>query len=64
MDEIDKAKEHINKLERFSYENNVRLLNYEESRNENGFEIVLRVLGKIRLPNAEIMKAHKTGKIS
>ena len=64
MDEIDKVKEHINMLGRFSCENNLRLLNYKESPNENVFEIVLRVLGKIGLPNAEIIKAHRTGKIS
>ena len=61
-DELEKANAHINKLERFSRENNVRLLNYEETTNENVFDIVRDVLFKLDMPNAEIMKAHRTGK--
>ena len=61
-DELEKANEHINRLERFSRENNVRLLNYEETENENVFDIVYGVLSKIGMQNVEIMKAHRTGK--
>ena len=44
--ELEKANNHINRLERFSRENNVRLLNYEETENENVFDIVYGVLSK------------------
>ena len=62
LDEIDKAKEHSNRLERFSRENNLRLLNFREERDESVFDIVRSVLTQIGMPNAEVMKAHRTGK--
>ena len=40
----------------------MRLLNYEETENENVFDIVYGVLSKIGMSNVEIMKAHRTGK--
>ena len=40
----------------------MRLLNYEETENENVFDIVYGVLSKIRMSNVEIMKAHRKGK--
>ena len=55
LDELEQAKYHLNKLERFGRENNVRLLNYQDV-----FDIVYEVL--TQWPNAEIMKAHRTGK--
>ena len=62
LDELELAKYHLNKLERFGRENNVRLLNYQETQNENVFDIVYGVLAQLGMPNAEIMKAHRTGK--
>ena len=62
IEQLDKAKDHCNRLERFSRENNLRLLNFGENRNENPLDIVKRVAAKIGIPNCEIMKAHRTGK--
>ena len=56
--ELDKAKKHSNRLERFSRENNLRLLNF---RDESVFDIVRSVLTQIGMPHAEVMKAHRTG---
>ena len=62
IDQLELAKDHCNRLERFSRENNLRLLNFGEDRNENPLDIVKRVAAKIGLRNCEIMKAHRTGK--
>lgn len=62
LDELDKAKEHSNRLERFSRENNLRLLNFREERDENVFDIVKSVLTRIGMPNAEVMEAQRTCK--
>ena len=43
LDELDKAKKHSNRLERFSRENNLRLLNFREERDESVFDIVRSV---------------------
>ena len=62
LDELDKAKEHSNRLERFSRENNLSQLNFREERDENVFDIVKLVITRIGMPNGEVMKAHRTGK--
>ena len=62
LDELDKAKEHSKRFERSSRENNLRLLNFREERDESVFDIVRSVLTQIGMPNAEVMKAHRIGK--
>jgi len=64
LTDLQNAREHCNRLERFSRENNLRVLNFQENPNENVFHILKNVCALVGIPDVEIMKAHRTGKQS
>ena len=60
---IDLLEARANKLERFSWRNNFRIVGFPETAGENSVEIVHKILqDKFGMETAEIERAHRDGR--